>query len=376
VTAAGVAVEDRLFRAVAVLRVVVTVNAAALNVYRYDNAEHPQAALAVVLAMVVWTGVALWAYAAAQRRTPVLLGLDLALALAALLLTPVVKGADFNATVPGFWVMVPMMAWAVHWHVRGGLLAASLVSVADFGVREEFSQVNYANIFLLMIGGPIVGYLCGSLKRMAAERDAAEHAAAAAEERDRLSRAVHDGVLQVLALVQRRGGELGEQGAELARLAGEQERTLRSLIRQQDTLDATEPPGERDLVRALDQLVTRHPCAAELAAPAGSVVLPGPVVDGLAAVVSACLDNVCAHVGDDAPAWVLVEAAEDAVTVSVRDDGPGISDGRLAAAEAEGRLGVTSSIRGRMAELGGTATLDTGSFGTEWELSVPVRLPS
>ena len=46
------------------------------------------------------------------------------------------------------------------------------------------------------------------------------------------------------------------------------------------------------------------------------------------------------------------------------------------AAAAEGRLGVSESIRGRIADLGGTATLTTGSFGTEWELVVPRRLTS
>jgi signal transduction histidine kinase len=361
---------------VAVLRVVVTVNAVALNVYRYQGFDRPTAGTVLVLAMVVWSGVALWAYAAAHRRTPLLLGLDLALALAALLLTPLVKGTDFSATVPGFWVMVPMMAWAIHWHVRGGLVAASLLSVADVAVREGFSQVNYANIFLLMIGGPIVGYLCGSLKQMAAQRDAAERAAAAADERARLARAVHDGVLQVLALVQRRGSELGTQGADLARLAGEQERSLRSLIRQQDTVVDPSGQEQRDLARALEQLVTRHPCRVELATPGGAVPLPAETVEGLVAVVSACLDNVCTHVGDDATAWVLVESGPEAVTVSVRDDGPGIPDGRLDEARAEGRLGVASSIRGRMAELGGTAHLDTGPFGTEWELGVPLPFPT
>jgi hypothetical protein len=55
----------------------------------------------------------------------------------------------------------------------------------------------------------------------------------------------------------------------------------------------------------------------------------------------------------------------------VRDDGDGIPDGRLADARAEGRLGVSESIEGRLRDLGGTATLSTGTFGTEWELVVP-----
>ena len=94
------------------------------------------------------------------------------------------------------------------------------------------------------------------------------------------------------------------------------------------------------------------------------------------AAVAACLDNVAAHVGDDAPAWVLIEELPDRVEVTVRDEGPGIPSGRLERAEGEGRLGVAGSIRGRLEDLGGTATLATGSFGTEWELSVPRTPPA
>ena len=50
------------------------------------------------------------------------------------------------------------------------------------------------------------------------------------EERERLSRQVHDGAIQVLALVSRRGREIGGETAELAELAGEQERALRRLV--------------------------------------------------------------------------------------------------------------------------------------------------
>ena len=60
--------------------------------------------------------------------------------------------------------------------------------------------------------------------RLAAEIEAANR------ERERLARGIHDSVLQVLALVQRRGAELGGEAAELGRLAGEQEAALRSLV--------------------------------------------------------------------------------------------------------------------------------------------------
>ena len=175
----------------------------------------------------------------------------------------------------------------------------------------------------MLIGGPIVGYMCESLQRMAGERDAAERAAAAAEERTRLARAVHDGVLQVLAMVQRQGAASGGQWAELGRLAGEQERGLRSLIRQQDTVPARSG-GRVDLAGALEAMATAHPVRVEVATPGGAVLVDEHVGTETVAAVKACLDNVLAHVGPDAGAWILAEAAPDAITVSVRDDGPGM----------------------------------------------------
>jgi signal transduction histidine kinase len=363
-------VEDTMFRALAVLRVLVLLNMLGLNAYRWKTSfDRPGAAFVALAAITAWTGFALWAYDDPRRRRPPLLVADLVVTLAAILVTPYVKVPHVHATLPGFWVMGAVLAWALHWHWRGGLTAAAAVTLADLSVRVEVVQTTYSNIFLLILGGLVVGYCTGLLKEMAAARDQAEREAAVAAERARLARAVHDGVLQVLSLVQRRGLELGGDAAELGRLAGEQEHALRALVQGGSVGPSTVGRGV-DLVAALSALQSR---TVTVSAPAGQVVLPSDVVDELVAVVRACLDNVARHVGEEAPAWVLVEHLEGSVVVSVRDEGPGIPDGRLDEACAEGRLGVSESICGRMDDLGGTAKLvSIPGQGTEWELTVPV----
>lgn len=367
-TRAAIAVEDRMFGALAVLRGVVLAYAVAINVYR-DNFDHPVLGWTCVGVMVAATVAAVVVYAAPERRVLAVLAADLALAVALLLATPVAKGPWFQATIPGYWIVGALLAWAVRYGWRGGTLAAVVLGAVDLLTRAEVAQKDWGNVFLMLLGGSMVGFVCESLKAMAAERDQAQREAATAAERARLARAVHDGVLQVLALVQRQGGELGRE-------AGAQEQALRTLIRSQDALTATSPDaaaGRADLAAALGSLGARP--GTEVALPAGPIELPAHTVTELAAVVRACLDNVERHVGVDAPAWVLVEDLGERVEVSVRDDGPGIPAGRLEAAEQEGRLGVVESVRGRIRDLGGTATLDSGSYGTEWTFVVPRHLP-
>lgn len=373
------AVETTLFRALSVLRVVVLVNSIVINLLKWDELARPWVGVVGLAVMTAWTAFATWAYDEPRRRHLPLLVADLAVAVGLIVLTLVVQSeaqlADLS-TLPSFWVMAVVLAWGIHFHWVGGLVASSVVSAADLLIREEISRTNLGNVFLLMIGGPLLGYASGLLKEMAAARDRAEREAARAAERARLARAVHDGVLQVLALVQKRGLELGGEAAELGRLAGEQEVALRALV--QADSDSGERGGRRgeqgaaadevDLGVALASLGTR---SVTVSVP-GRVALPRPVADEVTAVVRACLDNVRIHVGVDAPAWVLLEDLGDRVVVSVRDEGPGIPPGRLEEAQHEGRLGVSESIIGRVHDLGGAAVLVTSpGQGAEWELTVP-----
>jgi signal transduction histidine kinase len=361
-------VQDTMLRALGILRFLVLLNAIGIYLLRYDGYDHPLVGALVMVGLVAWTAFVVWAYAAPARRTPLLLVADLVVAVAAIGLSPYVKGEGLNATLPGFWVMGVVLAWAILWRWAGGLTAAAVVSIADISIREDFTQKAYGNIFLLILGGAIVGFLSGLLQQMAGQRDRAERAAATAAERQRLARVVHDGVLQVLALVQRRGPELGPDGAELGRLAGEQEVRLRGLV-QQDSRELIAPLGDQDLAQLLSGLQSAQ---VHVAVPGTPAVLAAEPAGEVMAAVESCLSNVRHHVGRDAEAWVLLEELDDRWVVSVRDDGPGIPEGRLEESAAEGRLGVHQSIVGRLRDLGGSATVHSAAGqGTEWELAVP-----
>ncbi len=364
-------VETTLFRALAVLRLVVVTYAVGLNVSRWREFEHPVAGWVVVSGIVVWTVVATWAYDAPRRRGLPLLLADLLVALAALASTPYVQSDAMlerhASTMPSFAIITAVLAWAVARGWAWGLGAALLVSVTDLSVRSSLNGTTWGNIFLLVVAAGVVGYSTSLIREASEARAEAERIAAVLSERARLARAVHDGVLQVLALMQRRGSELGGEAAELGRLAGDQEAALRALV-QGDVLAA--PGRQADLVSSLSTLASR---SVTVSGPGGQLLLPAGVVNELRSAVRACLDNVARHVGPDAPAWVLVERVGDRVVVTVRDEGPGIAPGRLEQARSQGRLGVSESIRGRMAAVGGVAELVTGpGQGTEWELSLVV----
>ncbi|MBO0773846.1 MAG: sensor histidine kinase, partial [Actinobacteria bacterium] len=133
--------------------------------------------------------------------------------------------------------------------------------------------------------------------------------------------------------------------------------------------EAAPRAGEADL-RGL--ITPAAAAAVSVATPADPVLLPGPAARETAAAVLAALDNVRQHCGAEARAWVLVEDEGDAVSVTIRDDGPGMAPGRLAEAAAEGRLGVSQAICGRIRDLGGSASISSApGAGTEVTLRVP-----
>ena len=367
---------EPLWRAIAVFRFASLGYAVLLTaVINRADYSRPDWAWAVIAVMTAWTVATTMAYARPDRRTRLLLSADLAVTAGLLLSTAALQypAAMRHGVMPvtGIWVAGPVLAWAVQYGRRAGAIAALILSGCDFLLRSEKITVALNGVVLLLLAGVIVGHLARLATEVEAERQHAVEAEATSRERERLARDIHDSVLQVLAMVQRRGAEAGGAAAELGRLAGQQEAALRSMVG--GVLagggPAASPPGEVDL-RAL--VLPIESDQVTVSAPAQSVRLEKAAAGELAAAIRAAVDNVRRHCGERTRAWVLIEDEPGLVTVTVRDDGPGIAAGRLTEAAAAGRLGVSHSICGRLRDLGGSATIrSVPGEGTEVELRLP-----
>jgi signal transduction histidine kinase len=280
--------------------------------------------------------------------------------------------------VTATWLAGPVLAWAVQYGRRAGTIAAMVLSGCDIAlVRGLAFTVALNGVVLLLLAGLVVGHLARLAAQVEAERQHVIEVEAAIRERERLARDIHDSVLQMLALVQRRGAEEGGAAAELGRLAGQQEAALRALVggrlggaaAARPASAASAAPGDADL-RAL--ILPAQTDRVTVSVPAHAVPLEWTVAVELMAALRAALDNVRRHCGEQCRAWVLLEDEPGLIRVTIRDDGPGIPAGRLAEAADAGRLGVSHSIRGRLRDLGGSATVRSiPGEGTEVELRLP-----
>lgn len=324
--------------------------------------------------LVAWSATCAVAYLRGFGRRRAWVGAELAVVVALVLSTELVASDQWvldNQSWPTtLWATNATISAAILLGPIGGMAAGLVVVVAN-AVLKGYVSVDLgrnATVVIELAVGLAVGMAALTARRAHAELERAVRLAAAVEERERLSREVHDGAIQVLALVARRGREIGGSTAELAELAGQQERALRRLVSAGS--HETSTGGATVDVAAL--LRAHESDRVSLSLPATAVLLDAAVATELVAAVRNALDNVAAHAGAGARAYVLLEDLDDAVVVSVRDDGVGIADGRLDQAVDEGRMGIAKSIVGRLDWLGGTARLVTApGEGTEWELTVP-----
>ncbi|WP_344155733.1 MacS family sensor histidine kinase [Kribbella yunnanensis] len=360
-----------LWRALVVFRVI-TFGFACLGVWtRWEGIARPSGAVLQLVIMAVWTLISSFGYSRRWgRRNTRLAFADLVVTAgcmyATLLAQPLIDIRGGASVLTSVWAAGPVLALAISRGRDGGLLGAATISLALLSLRGVDNAAKVlSNVQLLLVAGLVVGYAASTMRRAGDRLREAIATESATAERLRLSRSIHDGVLQVLAQVQRRGHAIGGEAVELARMAAEQEVALRTLM-------AARPvTADGDQTDVCSQLLPLATTRTDVVVPAGPVLLPAAAADELVAAVKEALSNVDKHAGDDARTWVVVEDLDDAVLVSIRDDGIGTTPAQLEQARVDGHLGVSQSIRGRITDLGGTATVRTApGEGTEWELKV------
>ncbi|MGW7578249.1 MacS family sensor histidine kinase [Streptomyces sp. NPDC054765] len=391
-------VELPLWRALTGYRILTLVYTLCLVALSYRQYAHPPGAAAYMGALTVWMVLTWRCTTSAERCTRQFLVADLGFAVGGILLTLVVDShariMDGGPTLPSIWTAGAVLGFAIKGGWRWAAVASTVVAVANLVERQELARDTIHNVVLVWVASVGLGYVVEVARSSERTLARALQIEAATRERERLARDIHDSVLQVLAMVQRRGTEIGGAAGELGRMAGEQEVALRTLVagglvtppgmrpggaapelphpagaRMRKDTTAPSADGPCD-VRAL--LAPYAGAGVTFSEPGAPVTLPPAAAAELTAAVGAALDNVRVHAGAGAHAWILVEDEPHAVIVTVRDDGPGIPEGRLADAEREGRLGVALSIRGRLRDLGGSAEwVSVPGQGTEVELTVP-----
>ena len=210
-------------------------------------------------------------------------------------------------------------------------------------------------IVFYALAGAVAGYLARLLRR-------AEDEISAARAREEVARTLHDGVLQTLAVVERRATD-----PALSRLAREQERELRDWL-----FGTAQPAGVvADVGTALRAAAARFEDAfggrAQILVADDLPPLAPAVVAALTGAAGEALVNAGKH-GRAAKVQVYVEPDEaGGVFCSVKDDGAGFDP----ASTAEG-IGLSRSIRGRVAEVGGRVEIQSApGDGTEVLLWLP-----
>lgn len=327
--------------------------------------------VAATLVLLGWNAYISWRLRKPGRRTwqahVADLGVTVAIILSTYLCAPAMAAP---LSLAGYWVSGCAAYAAIFLGASWGVAFALVTSAALLAVPGAFVMERLGASFVTIVLTASLGLLISQFRTTIIEQERERMRSAALDERERLSRIVHDGALQVLALVEREGASLGPRGARLASLARESEAQLRSYLLDREIRGLDDPEGV-DLAAALDKYQSARVTVSTMA---GIVMAPRSLVDEVEMALTEILQNVAKHAGEDAQVWILLDQElDDEVILWVRDNGVGMSAGQVQEAAERGRLGIRDSIVGRMSALGGSAILKSSpGAGTEWELRFPI----
>lgn len=271
---------------------------------------------------------------------------------ALLVAAPLVQDGNQSQTLGSAWPLVGPLVAGLAFGPRVGLGAGVTLGIA----RGAAAIVGAPRAGVVSIVSSAVlygaaGAICGSVARRLREGAAAADYVAKAQaqlalasERENIARNLHDGVLQTLAVIQRRS-----EDPELTDLARRQERELR------EYLSGPAPPT--DLMSEMRKIASRFiettTMAVQVISPEPVKQLGSPTVEAIRGAVTEALNNAFKH-GGARHVTVFIEPVDSGVFVSVKDDGAGFQTSLT-----EEGVGLSRSIRARINEVGGRVELSS-----------------
>ncbi|MGI9607782.1 MAG: sensor histidine kinase [Acidimicrobiales bacterium] len=294
------------------------------------------------------------------RRSP-LLGHPALIAVELIIgaITLLADGAAFDAaraqSLPWAWPAAGIIAAGITLGARAGAASAVILGFASYLGDARTSQSEWgvaasSKAALYVLAGVVAAYVARRLRE-------AEVEITAAKARAEVARTLHDGVLQTLAVVQRRSTD-----RELAALAREQEHDLREYL-----FGIKAEP--RSLAIALHESANaahaRYGISVEVVTADDLPRLEPAQVEALAGAVSEAVTNAAKH-GEASRVVVYAEPTDDGVFCSVKDDGVGFDPEDVTLGQ-----GIDGSIRDRLDEIGGSAHIRSQpGRGTEVQLTI------
>jgi signal transduction histidine kinase len=274
------------------------------------------------------------------------------------------NGVSHPQRLSSAWPLAAVLTAGIAFRAGGGVVAGAAIGIGRaLGValgpggwtdRDTVSTVS--TVVLYALAGLVAGFVTTRLRE-------AERRISLAQAREEVARTLHDGVLQTLAVVQRRA-----QDPDVVRLAHEQERDLRDfLFGVPGSVGGGGDLGAR-LRAAAARFEDRYGGTARVVLAPDTPPLPPRTVEALAGAVGEALANAGKH-GGATTVTVFAEPLGGELFCSVKDDGSGFD----AAATPEG-AGLRRSVRGRIAEVGGRVEVDGNpGRGAEVRCWVPSR---
>ena len=354
-----------LFQAIAVVRWLTLAWAAFGLAISTEHLDHGTSGYVLMALALAFTAFTTWLLAAKPQQLATVTVVVFELAIGALML--IGDGWVYldsrPQSLPWAWPSAGLIACGIVFGRRWAVVAAVGLSIASFvgeglneGGNQNWGVSASSKAGLYILTALVAGYVAHRLRQAEAE-------ISAARAREEIAVRLHDGVLQTLAVVQRRSTD-----PELVALAHDQDRDLRDFLAGSTS---TQPDLTASLRAAATLYERRHDgrvdvvIADDIAEPASDII----------AAVSGAVGEALANAGKHSGAQKVVVYAEpddDAPSgtglfVSIKDNGVGFDVDAV-----EESIGMRDSIKARITAIGGRVEVSSRpGRGTEVRLWAP-----